>query len=150
MNVEALILLSHCKVRLERLTRNPSLIESCPPMATPPPTIPAPMQLAGLKSRLQRAAGLEKRAGAAGVRVDSALDTIETGVTALERHAPRLEQYGNDLMSTINSLLEPANGGPPLDGIELDPVAPVADPNAPDAPKLGPNGGPRILNSAGV
>lgn len=121
------------------------------------PVIPAPMQLAGLKSRLQRAQNLEGRAGAAGARVDAALDTIETGVSALEKHAPRLEQYGNDLMSTINNLLEPANGGPPLDGIEEDPSAavPVAPvPTSPPAapapvadPVPGPNGGPRILNS---
>ncbi len=98
------------------------------------PIIPAPIQLAGLKSRLQRAKGLELRAAAGGTRIDSALDVIENGVTALENHAPQLEQYGNDLMSTINGLLEPGNGGPPLE-----------DPAAAPLPVPGPNGGPRIL-----
>lgn len=106
-------------------------------MATTP-VIPAPIQLAGLKSRLTRAKALEGRAGAAGGRVDAALDVIETGVSALEQHAPKLEQYGNDLMSTIQGLLEPSNGGPPEDGSEVPAV--VTGPTI-----TGPNGGPRIL-----
>lgn len=95
------------------------------------PTLPAPMEFAGLKSRLQRAKGLEKRAGVVGPRVDAALDIIETGVGVLETHAPELEKYGADLMSTINGMLAPSNGAPE------DPAVP-----------LGPNGGPRILNPA--
>lgn len=151
---DALVALAHMKLRLERLTRNPSLIEESPMAAPIAPVIPAPIALAGLKARLTRAKGLEGRAAAAGTRVDSALDIIETGVSALEKHAPRLEQYGGDLMDTINSLLEGGNGGPPLDGIEEEPVTPV--PTPPPAPSTtppvvpGPNGGPRILNSAGV
>lgn len=139
MDVEALILLSHMKVRLERLTRNPSLIESFPPMAIAPPKLPAPIQLAGLKSRLTRGANLEARAGAVGTRVDAAHDVIEAGVAALEQYAPGLEQYGGDLLNQIQRLSEPTNGGPPEDGSE---VPAVVDPNA---PRPGPNGGPRIL-----
>lgn len=112
------------------------------------PTLPAPMEFAGLKSRLQRAKLLEGRAGVVGPRVDAALDVIEQGVGVLETHAPELEKYGADLMSTINGMLAPSNGGPPLDA----PVAPEAPPAVPtgqaaaDAPvQLGPNGGPRIL-----
>lgn len=133
----AFVAIAHLKLRLETLQRYPEILDSL--MAVTPIKLPAPMHLAGLKSRLARAKGLEVRAGVAGVRVDSALDIIETGVAALEGHAPQLEQYGNDLMSTINSLLEPSNGGPPLDGEE----EPAADPTP--APPPGPNGGPRIL-----
>jgi hypothetical protein len=124
-------------------------------MATiPTPTLPAPMEFAGLKSRLQRAKGLEKRAGVVGPRVDAALDIIETGVGVLETHAPELEKYGADLMSTITGMLAPSNGGPELEAEAapavtvtvplLPPDAPVAAPAAP----LGPNGGPRIHNPA--
>lgn len=113
-------------------------------MVTVPPAIPvlpAPIQLAGLKSRLTRAKGLEARAAIGGKRIDDALDIIEAGTRALENHAPQLEQYGNDLMSTINGLIEPSNGGPPLEGAAADPTSPPAEP----APPPGPNGGPRIL-----
>lgn len=119
----AFVAIAHLKLRLSRLT--PEYVE----MATVP-VIPAPIQLAGLKSRLTRAAALEKRAAAGGTRIDAALDVIETGVAALEQHAPSLEQYGSELLDTITRLTEPSNGGP-----ELDP-APV---------QPGPNGGPRIL-----
>jgi hypothetical protein len=119
-------------LRLEILQRNPELLD----MATTP-ALPAPMEFAGLKSRLQRAKNLEKRSAVAGPRLDAALDVIETGVGIIETHAPELEKYGSDLMTTINGMLEPSNGGPTL----ADPtVAPTVAP--------GPNGGPRILNSA--
>lgn len=125
------VALAHLKLRLEILARHPEYAD----MSTAPPVLPAPIQLAGLKSRLQRAKGLESRAGAAGVRVDAALDVIENGVSALEAHAPKLEQYGADLMNTINGLLESGNGGPPADGSEIPA----------DVTPKGPNGGPRIL-----
>lgn len=125
---------------------------------TPTPTLPAPMEFAGLKSRLQRAKGLEKRAGVVGPRVDAALDIIETGVGVLETHAPELEKYGADLMSTITGMLAPSNGAP--DDPEPTPVAPTVAPimeaapaapvptPAPVAAPVGPNGGPRIHNPA--
>ena len=74
--------------------------------------LPAPMELAGLKSRLHRAKSLEARAGAAGSRVDAALDVIETGVSTLEAHAPVLEKYGADLQGVIAGMSEPSNGAP--------------------------------------
>lgn len=145
----AFVAIAHLKLRLEVLQRHPELLE----MATGPsvPTLPAPMEFAGLKSRLQRAKGLETRAGVVGPRVDAALDVIETGVGVLETHAPELEKYGQDLMSTINGMLAPSNGGPALEEPAAVPV-PAANPTpqvaaAPAAPHLGPNGGPRILNS---
>ena len=110
-------------------------------MAIPTPKLPAPIQLAGLASRLKRGANLEKRAGAVGIRVDNAHDVIETGIAALEGYAPGLEQYGNDLLGQIQRLSEPSNGGPPEDGSEV----PAVVPTEPPAPPPGPNGGPRIL-----
>lgn len=132
----ALIAVAHLKLRLEYLQRHPELLDD-PPMAIVP-VIPAPMQLAGLKSRLTRGANLETRAGAVGTRVDNAHDVIENGILALENYAPGLEQYGGDLMNQIKRMTEPANGGPPLEEV------PVVDPTPP-APPPGPNGGPRIL-----
>lgn len=128
--LDALIAVAHLKLRLETLQRHPEYLE----MATAP-VIPAPIQLAGLKSRLTRAAALEKRAAAGGTRIDAALDVIETGVSALEAHAPALEQYGSELLDTITRLTEPSNGGPSMES--------AADAASPP----GPNGGPRIHNS---
>lgn len=133
----AFVAIAHLKLRLEILQRHPELID----MAVTP-SLPAPMEFAGLKSRLQRAKGLEKRSAVAGPRLDAALDIIETGVGIIETHAPELEKYGADLMSTIEGMLEPSNGGPPL----VDPTTPPTPPVASEAPpQPGPNGGPRIL-----
>jgi len=134
----AFVAIAHLKLRLEILQRHPE-------MATTP-TLPAPMEFAGLKSRLQRAKGLETRAGVVGPRIDTALDVIESGVGVLETHAPELEKYGADLMSTINGMLAPSNGGPALEAAAVVPtLAPVTGAATP--PHIGPNGGPRILNS---
>lgn len=134
----AFVAVAHLKLRLEHLQRHPEHLMA----ATP--TLPAPMEFAGLKSRLQRAKLLEGRAGVVGPRVDAALDIIETGVGVLETHAPELEKYGADLMSTINGMLAPSNGAPALG--EEAPAVPLPSTSA--AP--GPNGGPRILNSPGA
>lgn len=126
----ALVTLAHLKLRLDTLVRHPEYLDV-------QPKLPAPMEFAGLKSRLARARSLENRAGVVGPRVDAALDIIETGVGVLETHAPELEKYGADLMSTINGMLAPSNGAPSEDD------AAVAGPTGPTP---GPNGGPRILN----
>lgn len=148
--LDAFVALANLKLRIEVLQRNPSLIPNLKEsdMASVP-SLPAPIQLAGLKSRLQRAKGLEARAGAAGTRVDAALDIIETGVSALENHAPQLEKYGDDLMSTINGLLESSNGGPPLDDVPAIPTSPAAPVAAAETNSVpGPNGGPRFPNQS--
>ena len=112
-------------------------------VAITPPKLPAPIQLAGLKSRLTRGTRLEARAAAVGARVDNAHDVIESGIAALEGYAPGLEQYGNDLLNQITRLSEPSNGAPP-DEAETAQL-PLEQPAPPSAPTLGPNGGPRIL-----
>src|ERR1700737_4173786 len=124
------VAIAHLKLRLETLQRHPEYLS----MATAP-VLPAPIQLAGLKSRLARGASLEARAGAVGTRVDNAHNVIESGIAALENYAPGLEQYGSDLLSQIQRLSEPSNGGPPLEDPAVVPTLP------PEQPK-GPNGGP--------
>lgn len=147
------VAVAHLKLRLEILQRNPSLLDEYLEMAPVTPKLPAPMEFAGLKSRLQRAKGLETRSGVVGPQFDAALDVIETGVTMLETHVPELQKYGKDLMDTVNGMLAPSNGGPELDAVapvatvvEATPAVPTAA-GAVAAPALGPNGGPRILNS---
>lgn len=139
----AFVAIAHLKLRLEILQRHLNMVTT--------PALPAPMEFAGLKSRLQRAKNLEKRSAVAGPRLDAALDVIETGVGIIETHAPELEKYGSDLMSTINGMLEPSNGGPALEATP-DPTLqpPVVSAASPATPPVapGPNGGPRILNPA--
>lgn len=116
-------------------------------MADVTPAIKMPIQLAGLKSRLQRAKLLETKAGDLGTRFDAALDGIDTAIAAGAAHAGQLEQYGNDLMSTINGMIDSgSNGAPALDDAAEEPTAPeVPLQPAADAPSIaGPNGGPRF------
>lgn len=116
------------------------MVTTSPPAA--PPAIKMPIQLAGLKSRLQRAKLLEGKAGELGTRFDAALDGIDTAIAAGAQHAGQLEQYGNDLLSTINGMIDSGSNGAPAD--EEAPPVPISPP-APPAPPPGPNGGPRIL-----
>lgn len=113
-------------------------------MADVTPAIKMPIQLAGLKSRLQRAKLLETKAGDLGTRFDAALDGIDTAIAAGAAHAGQLEQYGNDLMSTINGMIDTGSNGAPPDEVE-DVPTPAAAP-ATDAAPTGPNGGPRFPN----
>lgn len=138
------VAIAHLKLRLEILQRHPE-------MATTTPTLPAPMEFAGLKSLLVRAKNLEARSGVVRPRMDAALDVIEQGVGVLESHAPELEKYGKDLQDTINGMLVPSNGGPALESALVVPSAaanPTPSPSVAEVtPVPGPNGGPRIHNS---
>ncbi|XUM19764.1 hypothetical protein ACRAVF_19045 [Bradyrhizobium oligotrophicum S58] len=141
--IDALIALANLKLRIEILQRNPSLLDSLQEtaMANVPPAIKMPIQLAGLKSRLHRAKLLETKAGELGTRFDAALDGIDTAIAAGVAHAGQLEQYGNDLLSTINGMIDTGSNGAPEDG--ANPTQ-AGEP----APLPGPNGGPRFPNQA--
>lgn len=148
--LDALIALANLKLRIEILQRHPELIPNLEtPMADPaPPVIKMPIQLAGLKSRLQRAKVLEAKAGDLGTRFDAALDGIDSAIAAGAAHAGQLEQYGNDLLSTINGMIDSgSNGGPALDE---EPAAVPTLPSSSDGavPTVGPNGGPRFPNQS--
>ena len=128
----AFVELAYIKLRLELIDR---ALQKVPRMPLIPPKLPAPIQLAGLGARLKRGASLEARANAVGTRVDNAHDVIESGIAALENYEPGLEQYGSQLLTQIQRLSEPSNGGPPLES---------EGPTQQEAPVPGPNGGPRI------
>lgn len=96
--------------------------------------IKAPIELAGMRSRLVRAKALEGRCATSGKRFDAALDAIDESIGAVEKHAGQLEQYGSELKATIEGMVAGSNGAP-----EEVAAEPVAD------PLPGPAGGPRIL-----
>lgn len=137
-HLDALIALANLKLRIEILQRCPELI----PMPIAPPVIKMPIQLAGLKSRLQRAKVLEAKAGDLGARMDAALDGIDTAIAAGAAHAGQLEQYGNDLLSTITGMIDSGSNGAPAD--EEDTMGPIDTPEANALSIAGPNGGPRF------
>lgn len=124
----AFVVSSHLKLRLEILNRHPEYLQDVPDME-----IKAPIELAGLKSRLARAKALESRAATSGKRFDVALDGIDAAIGAVEKHAGQLEQYGSDLRATIDGMTDGSNGAPEEET--------AAEPN----PTPGPGGGPRIL-----
>jgi hypothetical protein len=125
----AFVASSHLKLRLKILNRHPEYLQDASDME-----IRAPIELAGLKSRLARAKALEGRAATSGKRFDAALDSIDAAIGAVEKHAGQLEQYGSELQSTIDGMTAGSNGAP-------EEIAAAVGPD----PTPGPNGGPRIL-----
>lgn len=97
--------------------------------------IKAPIELAGLKGRLVRAKALEGRAALGGARIDTALNMIEDGIGAVEKHAGQLEQYGSELQKTIEGMIAGSNGAPDE---ETGTAESLPTPGSP-------SGGPRIL-----
>ena len=123
----AMVAVALAVLRLQYLKRHPEILQDAPDME-----IKAPIELAGLKSCLARAKGLETRSALAGARFDTALNGIDEAIGAVEKHAGQLEQYGSELQKTIEGMIAGSNGAPP-------------DPAPDPVPTPGPNGGPRIL-----
>jgi hypothetical protein len=72
-----------------------------------------PMELAGLKGRLERARGLEVRIGDAGRRYDKVLDAIEVKVGLAEAHAGHLEHYDSELAEMVSRMVGEGSNNPP-------------------------------------
>lgn len=103
----------------------------------PVPFIRRPMELAGLKSRLQRAELTEKSIEETGKRFDRVLNEIDDLHASAKAHAGDLEMYKGDLANTINRMIGGSNGGDPLDKSDGQDSAgakvPAADPVKPPA-----------------
>lgn len=102
--------------------------------------IKRPMELAGLKSRLQRALRTEAAIEDTGKRYDRVLNDIDELHASTKSHVGQLELYKSDLAGTISRMTGGSNGGDPLsesDGQDSagakapapDPVKPVARPD---------------------
>jgi hypothetical protein len=113
----ALVSIAHLRLRLEILNRHPEYLQDMPDME-----IKAPIELAGLKSRLVRAKGLEARSALAGTRFDTALNGIDEAIGAVEKHAGQLEQYGSELQKTIEGMIAGSNGAPEDVTAAVEPV----------------------------
>lgn len=102
----AFVAIANLKLRLEMLQRHPELLNM---------EIRRPMELAGLKSRLQRAKTQEARIAGIGKRYDTVMDKIDELSDAADGNVGSLEQYEGDLRSTVMGMIAGDNGAPPLD-----------------------------------
>ncbi|UEM17337.1 hypothetical protein G6321_00025185 [Bradyrhizobium barranii subsp. barranii] len=104
--LEALVAIAHLRLRLVMIERNPQLLEGITMQ------IKRPIELAGLKSRLQRAKQTEARIAFTGERFDAALDAIDEAHDAAKAHVGELEHYGRELRDMVEGMVGSSNGGP--------------------------------------
>jgi hypothetical protein len=78
--------------------------------------IKRPMELAGLRSRLQRAQATETAIAVTGKRYDAVLDQIDVLHGVSKANVGQLETYAGDLKSTIERMTGGSNGAPNDDG----------------------------------
>jgi hypothetical protein len=72
----------------------------------------APMELAGLKRRLERARAAESSIGVLGSRYDKMLDQIEEKRDQAARHCEHLEHYNGELGKLIEDMTAQSNHPP--------------------------------------
>lgn len=81
----------------------------------PPLTIPKPMELAGMRSRLLRSQAQQKDLTQIGKDYDAVMDGIDDAKGALKGHVGDLKLYEGAVRNTIESMIDRSNGGDPLD-----------------------------------
>lgn len=104
--LEALVAIAHLRLRLVMVERNPQLLEGITMQ------IKRPMELAGLKSRLQRAKQTEAAIAVTGEHFDATLDAIDEAHNAAKAHLGELAHYGRELRDTVAGMVGASNGGP--------------------------------------
>ena len=72
-----------------------------------------PLELAGLKARLERARMLETKIGETGKRYDSVLNAIEEKHGQAEAHVGYLEHYDVELGDMIRRMIGEGSNNPP-------------------------------------
>lgn len=100
--------------------------------------IKRPMELAGLKSRLQRAAATEKAIAITGKRYDKVLDEIDELHGVSISNVGQLEAYKSELKSTIERMTAGSNGGPNDDGQDGQTSGETVDAGAKDTAEVKP------------
>ena len=71
-----------------------------------------PVELAGMKARLERALALKARLGKAGEQYDAVLDSIEEKTRQYEAHGGELAKYDAQLESVIRDMIGTSNHPP--------------------------------------
>jgi hypothetical protein len=110
--LEQLVATARRRLRLRRILvaieRNPQLLEIIE-MAI---DIRRPMELAGLKSRMERAKRQEAAIEVTGMRYDQVQDRIDELHDAARGHVGSLEMQEHDLRRQIESMVGGSNGAP--------------------------------------
>jgi hypothetical protein len=78
----------------------------------PPLTIPRPVELAGMRSRMLRAKQLQKDVAKTGEDYDAVLDGIDEAHRAIKSHVGDLKVVEWSLRDTIEGMIDRSNGGP--------------------------------------
>lgn len=110
----AFVAISHLKLRLQYLSQHPELLEGIMDKR-PPLTIPRPVELAGMRSRVMRAQQQQKSLAKTGEEYDAVMDGIDEAHAAITGHVGDLTGVMSQLRSTIEGMVEKSNGGP-IDG----------------------------------
>lgn len=101
----ALVAIAHLKLRLERIERNPQLLEGLTTV-----DIKRPIELAGMRARLARAKKLETDIAATGQRYELVLDAADEHHTTLRSHVGHLENERNQLDDVFKAMVAGDNG----------------------------------------
>jgi multidrug resistance efflux pump len=103
----ALVAIAHLKLRLEMIQRHPQVLED-----TDMIDIKRPIELAGMRSRLQRAKKLETDIAVTGQRYDQVLDAIDEQHASLKGHVGALENEKSQLDQVLGAMIAGGNGAP--------------------------------------
>lgn len=106
------VAVAHLKLRLDLYCKHPDLFREVTGMANEKLYIPAPIELAGMRSRLERAKLQEKAIAKTGLEYDAVQDGIDEAHAALKGHVGDLKGYEGELRRTIMGMLERSNGDP--------------------------------------
>jgi hypothetical protein len=105
--VTALVAIAHLKLRLEVIQRHPEILEDLHMI-----DIKRPIELAGMRSRLQRARKLETDLAVTGQRYDQVLNEIDEQHASLKGHVGALENEKSQLDQVLGAMIAGSNGGP--------------------------------------
>lgn len=104
--------LAHLKLRVLFYARHPEILENILMDKRPSLYIPRPVELAGMRSRLQRSQAQGKALAATGTAYDAVMDGIDEAHGAIKGHVGDLTLLEGSLRNQIMSMLERSNGDP--------------------------------------
>lgn len=107
-----LVVSAQLRLRLEYLARHPEILKDIEMDKRSPLTIPRPVELAGMRSRLLRAQRQQQAIAKTGEQYDAVMDGIDEAHQAIKGHVGDLDSVHEDLRRTIEKMIERPNGGP--------------------------------------
>jgi hypothetical protein len=112
-HLTAFVCVAHLKLRLDLYCKYPKLFHEVMRMDKRPPLyIPRPVELAGMRSRLQRSQQQARAIADTGKVYDEVMDGIDEAHKAIQGHVFDLRGIEGALRSQISGMLERSNGSP--------------------------------------